>query len=90
MNKRKAADFVLVMVIFALAGMSTVYISDFVLGILKVERWTPGYFALIPFVIMPSHNILLLVYAFLFGRFNYFWEKEKKILRKIRCLFQSC
>jgi hypothetical protein len=83
MSKRKIIDFALVMVIFAFAGMTTVYVSDFFLGLLKVKRWTPEYFMLIPVIIMPSHNILLLFYSFLFGRFNYFWEREKKLFRKI-------
>jgi hypothetical protein len=83
MFKRKALDFVVVMIIFSCAGLSTVYFSDYVLGMLQVKRWTPEYFMLIPVVIMPSHNILLLFYSFLFGKFNYFWEREKKLFRTI-------
>jgi len=88
MNKRKALDLFLAAVIFACAGITTVYVSDLVLGILKIERWTAAYFVLIPVIIMPSHNILLLFYSFLFGRFNYFWEKEKMLLKKLINLFK--
>jgi hypothetical protein len=86
MSKRKLLDLVLVLVIFALAGLTTVYVSDFILNIFKVQRWTPAYFVLLLLVMTPLHNVLLLFYAFLFRRFDYFWEKEKKMFKKIRSI----
>jgi predicted Na+-dependent transporter len=83
MNKRKAADLAIVMIVFSLAGLSTMYISDFILSALSIRRWTPAYFVLLPLVLMPAHNILLLFFSTFFGRFNYFWEREKKMVRFI-------
>jgi predicted Na+-dependent transporter len=80
MNKKKAADFTIVMIVFALAGITTMYVSDFILSALDIRRWSTAYFLLIPFVLTPAHNVLLLFYAAFFGRFSYFWEREKKII----------
>jgi hypothetical protein len=81
MNKRKAADLIIVIIVFSLSGLTTMYISDYLLSALDVKRWTAAYFLLLPFVLTPAHNILLLFYASFFGRFKYFWEREKKLLR---------
>jgi manganese efflux pump family protein len=83
MNKRKAADFIIVMIVFSLAGITTMYISDYILSALSIRRWTTAYLLLFPFVLTPAHNVLLLFYAAFFGRFKYFWEREKKLLRFI-------
>jgi energy-coupling factor transporter transmembrane protein EcfT len=83
MNKKRAADFLVIIIVFSIAGITTMYISDFILSALNIRRWSPAYFLLIPFVLMPLHNILLLFYSAFFGKFGYFWEREKKIVRFI-------
>jgi hypothetical protein len=83
MNKRKAADFAIILIVFALAGITTMYLSDYILSAFSIRRWSVAYFLLLPFVLTPAHNVLLLFYAAFFGRFNYFWEREKKIVRFI-------
>lgn len=33
--------------------------------------------------VMPAYQVLLLVYGALLGQFYFFWEKEKKLLRRL-------
>jgi len=33
------------------------------------------------------YQILLLVYGFIFGQFRFFWEKEKKLVKRIGTVF---
>jgi hypothetical protein len=83
MNRRKVIDFILVIVVFSLAGLTTMYVSDFILSAFEIRRWSAAYFLLFPVVLMPAHNILLLFYSSFFGKFSYFWEREKKFFRFI-------
>ncbi len=34
-------------------------------------------------LILPVYNIILLIYGFLFGQFQFFWEFEKRFFRRI-------
>jgi hypothetical protein len=36
--------------------------------------------------VFPAYQILILVYGFLLGQFDFFWQKEKKLLQRIGVL----
>jgi hypothetical protein len=40
-------------------------------------------------LVLPLYQIILLMYGFIFGQFNFFWEKEKQIFRRIGSLFSG-
>ncbi len=79
---------VLILVVFAITGSSTVFIRKPVFELLGITPETslwitiPLYLA----IILPSYQILLLVYGTIFGQFRFFWEFEKKMLRRMRII----
>lgn len=46
-----------------------------------MEKGTVGYVLTYILLITPIYQVLLLGYAFLFGKFQYFYTKQKKLLR---------
>jgi hypothetical protein len=40
-------------------------------------------------LILPVYNVLLLAYGFLFGQFHFFWEFEKRFMRRILSNFKN-
>lgn len=83
------AQVVAVLVVFSLTGSTVVWIRKFLFAAIGFDEATPFWLKTITYLlfIMPFYQILLLVYGFLLGQFSFFWEKEKKLARRIRQLF---
>ena len=51
------------------------------------ESWTLEYIIGYIFLIFPIYQGLTLIYAAIFGKFNFFFSRQKKIVLKITGLF---
>ena len=70
------------LLVFALTGTTVVILRRFLAAnfIWAEERWfLYAYY----WLILPFYNVLLLFYGFVFGRFRFFWEFEKRFFRRI-------
>ena len=76
----------LILVVFAINGSFAAWVADPVTHFFGLEkRITPGWFywpARI-LLIFPIYQLTLPVVGFVFGQFKFFWEFEKKFLRRI-------
>lgn len=81
---------VMVLVVFACTGFTILFIKNPILDFFGIERGG-GQGAintlLYLLLVLPLYQIILLIYGFIFGQFNFFWEKEKQIFRRIGKLF---
>ncbi|MCH8904403.1 MAG: diacylglyceryl transferase [Bacteroidetes bacterium] len=81
-------DIILILVVFALSGSAVLKVSGVIIDLFgldelsRVYRWT-----LQILIITPIYQILLLIFAFILGQFNFFWQKEKKLFKLIGRLF---
>ncbi|HEX9740092.1 MAG TPA: DUF6787 family protein [Ignavibacteriaceae bacterium] len=82
-TKKKTTDFFVIIIIFALAGLTTVYVSSLITDFFGLDKWSLPYILVYVFLIFPTYHFLLLGYAFLFGRFDFFWGRIKKIKSKV-------
>jgi len=82
-------QFILINCVFALAGMSIVFVRKPLFIILGISEQTPFWIKFCAWlaIVFPSYQINLLLFGFLLGQFNFFWEKEKKIGRYFLRLF---
>jgi len=75
---------VLILVVFAITGSTTVYLKKLFFGIVGITSETdlliriPVYILSVLFI----YNILLLIIGFLFGQFRFFWAFEKKFFSR--------
>lgn len=78
-------QFWIIMLIFSLAGSSTVWIRKPVFALLGVSADTNMLlkFMLWLAVIFPSYQILLMLWGTLLGQFQFVWWFEKKMLRRM-------
>jgi len=76
-------DFFIINVVFALAGMSIVFVRKPFFYLIGVTPETPFIlkFFLWLLIVFPTYQINLIFFGFLLGQFSFFWEKEKKILQ---------
>ena len=87
-KKPTGLDYIIILLVFAITGSSAAYIGKLIMPLIGMEKgWL--YWVVYVLVITPIYQILLLGYAFLFGKFHYFWAKQKKLGKWIASRFSS-
>lgn len=76
-------DLIIVFLVFSLAGLSILPARAIVFQLLGVGEQTPIPLRVLIWilVVFPAYQLFLLGYGALFGRFQFFWEKEKRLIR---------
>ncbi len=84
-------DFVMIMLVFSLAGMSIGFFRKPVFHALGINAQTPFWIKTVIYIplIVPIYQVNLLVYGFLLGQFKFFLEKEKKLVQFIVKVFRK-
>lgn len=80
---------ILVLIVFSCTGSTVVFIKKSLFLLFGFDDNTPFWIKAVTYIscILPLYQVLLLVYGFIFGQFNFFWNKEKKMLKGIKRLF---
>ena len=81
-------DLILILCVFAVTGTTTAYISRYITGWLGLTPDSPLWqrAGLRAFILIFGYQFIILVVSVPFGQFRFFWNYEKKILRKMRIL----
>lgn len=80
---------IVVLIVFACTGFTVVYLKQPVLRFLGGDPpFTATATVLYYVFILPVYNIILLAYGFLFGQFAFFWEFEKKFVKRLISIFR--
>lgn len=67
---------------FSLAGMTVVRIKQPILRFILPSDSPPwATWAVYPFVVIPTYQVLLLAYGSALGQFRFFWGKAKRTWR---------
>lgn len=78
----------LILTTFALTGTTVVYISKPLLAAIFGSDGIPVWARIIYYIlILPVYNLFLLAYGFLLGQFSFFWEFEKRFLKRMSSIF---
>lgn len=79
----------LILFIFAITGMTALYVRKVAFGWLGINAETPLWIELIAWILIvfPAYQMLFLIYGFILGQFEFVWNFEKKSLRRIKNLF---
>lgn len=76
---------IVILVVFSLTGMSTLWVRKAVWPLLGLTADTPLWIKapLYVLIIFPTYQVLQLIIAFIFGQFQFFWNFEKKMFRRL-------
>ena len=77
---------VVIFIVFAITGTTAARIAGpftLFLGITPESTGAFLFWCIKLIVIFPIYQVLLLAYGWLFGQFKFFWEFEKKFLRRM-------
>ena len=76
----------IIFLVFAVTGSTASYIGKPILKFLNITPSTLsiyGYWALRILLLFIMYQILLVVFGWLFGQYRFFWNFEKKMLRRL-------
>ncbi len=71
---------IIIFIVFGITGTSALFVKKYVFDLIGITDDTPLYFVVPLYIItiIPSYQVLLLAWGFLFGQFNFFWNFQKK------------
>ena len=75
-----------IFLIFAITGSTASYIGKPILSFLNISEQSLGsvsYWALRIVLLFIMYQFLLVIFGWLFGQYQFFWNFEKKMLRRI-------
>jgi formyltetrahydrofolate-dependent phosphoribosylglycinamide formyltransferase len=84
--KVNGTDLALILCTFAVTGSLTAWISRQITGWLPVDKYSAAWWMLKIGVLLIGYQVIILIIGFCFGQFRFFWNYEKKILRRIGLL----
>ena len=79
-------ELIRIFLIFALTGSSSVFVGrPFIklLGVSKDNLHVSVYYALFIVISLVFYQILLLLWGWILGQFDFFWRFEKKMLKRL-------
>ena len=77
---------IVVFIVFAITGSTAAYLSKPVTAWLNISKESMSLWAYWPLrilVLFPIYQVMLVVFGFLFGQFTFFWNFEKKMLKRL-------
>ena len=77
---------IVIFIVFGITGSTAAFISDPLMEFINIKKSDLNFFiywSIRLLVITFVYQIILLVVAFVFGEFKFFWNFEKKILKRI-------
>lgn len=84
-NLQSKYDLWIILLVFALTGTTIVFLKRPVIAFFANGEEPSLVFSITYYVlILPIYNVILLVYGFIFRKFSFFWEFEKKMFRRFR------
>ncbi len=80
---------IIVLLVFSITGTSVVFLRKTFFGWLGFDENTNFWLKTVTYILfmLPAYQTLLLFYGSLFGQFEFFWNKEKKLFYAIKRLF---
>ena len=83
---------IIIFLVFAITGFSSLQLAKPFLSLIGIpDTFEPHwlYRMLRLLLIFPIYQILLVFLGFIFGQFSFFWEFEKKMLKRLKLGFIS-
>jgi hypothetical protein len=75
---------IIILIVFACTGFTVLFIKKPLLNLLAGDNGNTVLASVLYYLfILPIYNVLLLVYGFIFGQFNFFWEFEKRFFNRL-------
>jgi len=85
-NIKSNFQLVIIFIVFSITGALAVTIAKPILNIIGLDSNNTSLWIYIPLriiIIFPLYQILIIVVGTIFGQFSFFWNFEKKMLKRL-------
>lgn len=73
-----------VLFVFACTGFTVMFLKNPLLGLIDPSFKESTIFTMLYYIlILPVYNLFLLFYGLIFGKFKFFWEFEKRFVKRM-------
>lgn len=74
----------IILLVFACTGFTVMFLKKPIVGFFTEGGEKSLLFSIIYYIlILPVYNLILLVYGFIFGQFEFFWNFEKRMVSRM-------
>lgn len=74
----------IILIVFACTGFTVMFLKKPIVAFVVGDGEKSVLFSVIYYIlILPVYNIILLCYGTIFGQFNFFWNFEKRMFRRM-------
>ena len=89
-NVRNGWDVLIILVVFACTGFSVLYVKRWLFELIGLTENSPAWlrWSVNILIILPLYQVILLAWGWIWGKFNFFWEFEKRMFSRIGGLFR--
>ncbi len=88
-NLGSIGQVILVLLVFACTGFTVLFLKKPIFWLIGFEKVSGTWLGTVLYLvlILPLYQVVLLLYGFIFGQFDFFWEFEKKMFRRMMAVF---
>lgn len=88
-NVQSGWDVVVILFVFACTGFSVLYVKRILYDWIGITPNSPAWirWLMTIVVILPLYQVLLLMWGWLWGKFDFFWKFEQRMLSRLSGLF---
>ncbi|MEM0999664.1 MAG: DUF6787 family protein [Bacteroidota bacterium] len=86
-RQNKTLHVVLVLTVFTCTGFTVAWLGRQIVEALGFERFSLEYWLMWIFAMLPIYNVIILGYAFIFGKYTFFRNKQKKTWKRMKGWF---
>jgi len=90
-NVKNGWDVLIILLVFACTGFSILYIKKALFNVIGLDETAPSWlrWTVNILIILPLYQAVLLVWGWIWGKFSFFWEFEKRMFSRIGGMFDG-
>ncbi|KQS25316.1 DUF6787 family protein [Dyadobacter sp. Leaf189] len=90
-NVKNGWDVLIILIVFACTGFSVLYVKRALFDLIGLTKESPSWlrWTVNILIILPLYQVILLIWGWIWGKFTFFWEFEKRMFGRIGGLFKK-
>ncbi len=74
---------IIILIVFSITGSLSVFVARPIIEFIGLTKGTWYYWPIRILIIFPVYQIMIVIIGAIFGQFKFFWNMQKKILKRM-------
>jgi len=90
-NVKNGWDVLIILLVFACTGFSVLFVKRLLFEWTGLTNQSPSWlrWTVNILIILPLYQVILLAWGWVWGKFSFFWEFEKRMFGRIGSIFKG-